>query len=151
MTVQFSRSVRSIQADNLRPILIGVAFFAVLMVGWLLWFFFATIPNYETSTNATYRQQGYVVADFPATAFSHLQRGQSAQFMPVTAGSTAPFIALVATDLYPESGQVRFVLRGEEETSFLLVPGLSGQVRVTVERLSPARIVLRAAGLLPQL
>ncbi|MBV7329449.1 hypothetical protein KFU94_14600 [Chloroflexi bacterium TSY] len=149
MTVQFSHSVRSIQADNLRPILIGTAFFVVLMFGWALWFFLAAIPNYENSTSATYRQDGYVMADFSSTAFGRLQRGQSAQFTPLATDSTKVVIPMIITDVYPETTQAQLVLRVEDDNVFPIQPGITGEVKVVVERISPARVVLRSAGLLP--
>lgn len=149
MTVQFSRSVRSIQADNLSPMVIGAICFALLMVGWLLWFFFATISTYETSIAATYQPQGYVIASFSPTTFRRLQPGQAAAFMPQTAEGTVLSLRVIATDLYPETGEVRFIIRVEDEEVPALQPGMTGTVRITVEQLSPARIVLRSAGLTP--
>ena len=149
MTVQFSRSVRSLQADNLSPIIIGAVGFALLMVGWLLWFFFATVVTYETSNTATYQPQGYVIASFAPATFRRLQPGQPAEFMPQTAEGKAPAIRVIATDLYPETGEVRFIIRVEDDEVPALQPGMTGTVRIIVEQLSPARIVLRSAGLMP--
>lgn len=149
MTVQFSRSVRSLQADNLTPIVIGTISFALLMIGWLLWFFFATIVTYEMSIMATYQPQGYVIARFSPATFRRLQPGQPATFMPQTAADTAPSIRVIATDLYPETGEVRFIIRVEDDEVPALQPGMTGAVRIIVEQLSPARIVLRSAGLAP--
>ena len=148
MTVQFSRSVRSIHADNLGPMLIGTTFFAILMLGWVLWFFFAAIPDYEDSTAATYQREGYVMAEFSALAFNRLQRGQPAQFQPAVEDRIVLTIPLVVTDIYPETSQARLVVRAEDETTLPLQSGLTGQVKVTVEQFSPAVIVLRSAGLL---
>lgn len=147
MTVQFSRSVRSIQADNLSPMLVGAAFFAILMLGWILWFFFASIPYYENSTIASYQQDGYVMANFSVTAFDRLQRGLPAQFVPLTTRRTVPPIPMIVTDVYLETTQVRLVLQIEDHKIFPLQPGTTGEVKVTVEQLSPARVVLQAAGL----
>ncbi|MCB0065015.1 MAG: hypothetical protein KDE19_22985 [Caldilineaceae bacterium] len=149
MTVHFSRSVRSIQADNLGPMVVGAAFFAVLMLGWVLWFFFATVPYFETSTTATYQPNGYIMAEFSESAFGRLRRGQSAQFLLATDGQTAHSIPLVITDLYAETAQARLILRTGNDEQLPLQPGVTGQVKVTTEQLSPARIVLRSAGLFP--
>lgn len=151
MTVQFSRSVRSIQADNLGPMVVGAAFFAVLMIGWVIWFFFAAIPSYTTSITAAYGQEGYVMATFTEDAFPQLRRGQSAQFHLATKGKSTPAISLTVTDLYPEAAQARLILQNDNVGSPLLQPGSVGQVQVVTEQISPARTVLRAAGLLPEL
>lgn len=151
MTVQFSRSVRSIQADNVGPMVVGAAFFAVLMFGWVIWVFFAAIPSYASSITATYLQEGYIVATFAEDTFSQLRRGQSAQFHLATKGKSTPAIPLTVTDLYPETAQARLILQNDEVELMLLQPGLGGQVQVVIEQVSPARTVLRAAGLLPDL
>lgn len=148
MTVQFSRSVRSVQADNLGPMLIGAAFFAVLIFGWILWFFFATVPYFAESTEASYQREGYILANFPAATFPRLRRGQTAQFLLTTGDQTSSTIPLIVSDLYPETAQARLILRVSDQDAPRLQPGLTGQVKVTVERLTPARIVLRSAGLL---
>ena len=150
MTVQFTRSVRSIQADSLGPMLVGAIFFTVLMLGWLFWLFFATIPNYENSSTATLQRDGYVMAGFSSTAFNRLRRGQSGQFLPGTSIGNATAIPLVVTDLYPESGRVRLILRVESEEVVSLQSDMTGEVKITVEELSPATMVLRSAGLLPK-
>lgn len=149
MTVQFSRSVRSIQADNLGPMLVGVAFFAAVMLGWAIWFFFATIPSYENSTTATYQQNGYIMADFSPAAFLQLRRGQSAQFRVATDGQSMPAIPLTVTDLYPERGQARLILQVDDAEAITLQSGIGGEVKVVTQQLSPARTVLRSAGLSP--
>ena len=148
MTVHFSRSVRSIQADNLGPMLVGAAFFAVIMLGWMIWFFFAAIPYFESSASATYQQDGYIMADFSESAFLRLRRGQPAQFLLSTTEMNASAIPLVITDLYPETAQARLVLRAEDAESPVLPSGTMGQVKVTVEQRSPAHTVLSSAGLL---
>lgn len=148
MTVHFSRSVRSIQADNLGPMLVGAAFFAVIMLGWMIWFFFAAIPYFESSTSATYQQDGYIMADFSEPAFLRLRRGQSAQFLLGTTKKNSPTIPLVVTDLYPERAQARLVVRAEDADTLAVPLGTVGQVKVKVEEQSPAQTVLRSAGLL---
>lgn len=149
MTVQFSRSVRSIQADNLGPMLVGAAFFAVLMLGWVIWFFFATIPYYESSTTATYQQDGHIMAEFSEAAFPQIRRGQSAQFHLLPEGQSSASIPLTVTDLYPETAQVRLIMRLADAEIMRLQPGTVGEVKVTTRQISPARTVLQSAGLLP--
>ncbi len=148
MTVHFSRSVRSIQADNLGPMLVGAAFFAVIMLGWMIWFFFAAIPYFESSTSATYQPDGYIMADFSEAGFLRLRRGQSAQFLSSSTAKNASAIPLVITDLYPETAQARLVLRVDEREGLALPTGTIGEVKVTVEQHSPAHTVLTSAGLL---
>lgn len=89
------------------------------------------------------------MADFSSTAFGRLQRGQSAQFTPLATDSTKVVIPMIITDVYPETTQAQLVLRVEDDNVFPIQPGITGEVKVVVERISPARVVLRSAGLLP--
>ncbi|CAN5751359.1 hypothetical protein BH10CHL1_BH10CHL1_00340 [soil metagenome] len=153
MTVQFSRSVRSIQADNLVPVLVGIAFFALLMLGWTLWLFFAKLPFYETSTQAAFAQEGYVLAKFSATSLPRIRRGQPAHMQLTDVNHKATSIPLIAADIDPTKGEVRLILQEDldddaNEVSYLRA-GATGQVKVTVNEVSPLVFILRAAGLWP--
>lgn len=149
MTVKFSRSVRSIQADNLVPVLVGIAFFTLLMVGWIIWLFFAQVPTYATSLTAVYQPEGYIIAEFPETVIEEIRRGQPARFQPVTANRSTGVIPLVVTDVDAVTGQVRLILQIDVEDFTGLPVGTTGQVKVTVKQASPVLFVLRAASLWP--
>lgn len=152
MTIKFSRSIRSIQADNLAPVLVGIAFFTLLMVGWTLWLFLAQIPTYATSTAAVYDQEGYILAQFPAPALTKIRRGQPAHFQLATIKSETKLIPLVVSDVDPVTGQVRLILQVDIDDidNFIgLQGGTAGQVKITIQQDSPVLFVLRAAGLWP--
>jgi hypothetical protein len=150
MTVKFSRSVRSIQADNLVPVLVGIIFFTLLMVGWIGWFFFAQIATYETSSRAMYQQEGYIVAEFSPSAQERIRRGQRASLQLTATTRQSPAIPLIVTDVDSATNQVRLIVRADEDEFARLQPGVSGQVKVQVQADSPALFVLRAAGLWPE-
>lgn len=149
MTVKFSRSVRSIQADNLIPVLVGISFFALLMLGWMIWFFFAQIPTYTTSTAAVYQQEGYIIAEFAANDIEEIHRGQAAQFQLLTAHREITTIPLIVTDVDLVARRARLILQVDVEAITKLPVGATGQVKVRVKQDSPALFVLRAAGLWP--
>lgn len=149
MTVKFSRSVRSIQADNLVPVLVGISFFILLMAGWIIWFFLAKIPTYETSTAAVYQQEGYVIAQFTPEGVERIRRGQAAHFHLTSANRTLQSIPLIVSDVDPIANQVRLILRLDSDAIPQLHPGITGAVQVTVKQEPPVLFVLRAAGLWP--
>lgn len=152
MTVKFSRSIRSIQADNLVPVLVGIAFFTLLMIGWILWLFLARVPTYITSSAAAYHNEGYILAQFPPTASAGIRRGQPARFQLATVKSETKTIPLVVSDVVPETGQVRLILQVDLEDidDFLgLQAGAQGEVKIAIRQDSPVLFVLRAAGLWP--
>lgn len=149
MTVKFSRSVRSVQADNLVPVLVGISFFTLIMVGWLVWFFLAAVPTYVTSTNAAYQREGYILAEFPEAAMDQIRRGQSARWQLTVGNARTNVIPLIVSDVDPEARGVRLILQVEREDFTRLPVGTPGQVQVAVRQDSPALFVLRAAGLWP--
>jgi len=149
MTIKFSRSVRSIQADSLVPVSVGIAFLTLLMVGWILWLFLAQVPTYATSTMAIFQPEGYIIAEFPSDALEDIQRKQAAQFQPVTPTRNARPIPLLVADIDETTGQVRLILQIDPHEFPLPPIGTTGQVQVIVKQTSPVLIVLRAAGLWP--
>ena len=93
-----------------------------------------------------------VVAEFaPHSALGRIQPGQSAKlrlsgFSWVQYGSVAATVSRVGKE--PQNGTVRVELGLDEPESFPveLSHGLPGTLEVEVERISPAALVLRAAG-----
>lgn len=149
MTVKFSRSVRSVQADNLVPVLVGISFFTLIMVGWLIWFFAAEVPTYTTSTSAVYQREGYLLAEFPEATIGQIRRGQPARWQLTVGSAHTSIIPLIVSDVDPDTRRVRLILNVERADFTGLPVGATGQVQVAVRQDSPALFVLRAAGLWP--
>jgi membrane fusion protein (multidrug efflux system) len=92
-----------------------------------------------------------IVAGFtPAEAFGRVHLGQPARlrlegFPPAQYGNVHAVVSNVASEL--REGRVRVELALSESTTVVpLQHGLPGSVEVEVERISPASLVLRAAG-----
>lgn len=149
MSTTFSRTLRSLHADNFRGsswlVLLGL----LALILWFGWFFLAQILIYETSQQAAVQPTGQVVALFPLAAAGRIQVGQSAQMqlenltdarygnLPASVtGVTQTLQGLqVSLELHPVSG-----------SPFQLQPGLKGIVKIEVAQASPAALVLRAIG-----
>lgn len=149
MTVKFSRSVRSIQADSLVPVSVGIVFLTLLMVGWILWLFLAQVPTYATSSAATYQPEDYLIARFSADALAEIRRGQPAYFQSAIANRPVRTIPLLVADVDERTGQVRLILHIDPQGFTPPPAGTTGVVKVTVKQASPVLIILRAAGLWP--
>ncbi|HYP26667.1 MAG TPA: HlyD family efflux transporter periplasmic adaptor subunit [Blastocatellia bacterium] len=52
MSVNFSRSMRSLAVDSFRPSVLGFTLSAILLLAWLSWFFLARVSVYELSETA---------------------------------------------------------------------------------------------------
>lgn len=159
MATAFSRSLRAIEADRGRRALWGTLLAAALLAAWLAWFALARVTLLEV-TDAAWLEADTQGADAPALkgvalfapdALGRIEPGQPAQLHP--RGSTRPtygsFPAVVDRVLgLDESGQVRveLTLGLEPGTAPALRAGQPATVEIEVERLSPAALVLRAAG-----
>jgi hypothetical protein len=147
MAITFSRSMRSLQADRLRGLLVWLLMAMALVAAWAAWFFLAQVTLYEISQKASVTRTGSIVVDFPIKARDRIQSGQTANFRPKgTPDSqpiTIPAVVMKVTPL-PQQDAVRveLLLQGDD------IPpqaGTSGQVEIEVEYVSPATLAVRAA------
>ncbi len=150
MSIPFSRSMRSLNADSLRPSLVGLVIAIVLLVAWAGWFFLAQITIYETGQIVGLTSTGTVVANFPPEALGRIHRGQPAFLRPNVATEnpieSIPAIVADVTNDDPD-GRIQvelFALPSAASLAFLQ-NNPTGQVEIEVERLSPATLVMRAS------
>ena len=143
----YTKSAFSISTDNLLVRLFGATCLALLLVGWVLWFFLANLSFYEASKSATINTNGAIVAQFEAKAIKRLKPGQYALFQPKsTTTTTSTSMQLRIANIDTKSHQVDLwpvdpnALKNQKERT--------GQVKVEVEKVTPATLVLRAAGLI---
>lgn len=145
MATPFSRTLRSLHADNFK----GASWLAFLgllaLILWFGWFFLAQVDLYETSQSATIMPDNKITAVFPLSTTGHIQPGQPAQvqlegmtsFIParVTQASQTSQGLQVTLDLHPAPG-----------SAIQPQPGMRGSVKIETEKASPAALVLRAIG-----
>lgn len=139
----YPRTIRYLNADTARPWLIALGFAVLLMLLWVIWFFFAQITFTVQSESAHLYEGNIIVADFSQQALQKIARGQSA-FVYVDDHVGQPeMIAAIVSEVNREEQEVQLIV----QSGSLKEENLTGKVEVEVEHLSPARIVLRAAGL----
>jgi hypothetical protein len=152
VSIPFSRSMRSLYADDFRLSLLGILLAVILLLAWAAWFFLARITFYETGQIVSVNRDGTVIADFGPGALGRIQSGQSAslKFNDVS-GDLAQAIPSIVTDVasqvQEERVQVELYILGEAIALISSQDNLTGQVEVKVERISPATLVMRASGL----
>ena len=138
-------------ADSSRPALLGLFLAAILFAAWAAWFLLAQVGVYEVSENARLLSSTQIIADFPVSALGRIQVGQSARVRlaayPWTQYGTLS-ATVVSTDSQPRDGmvRVRFRVVPDSTSAIRVQPGLTGEVEVEIERVSPAVLALRAAG-----
>ena len=154
MSIPFSRSMRSLQADKARLSLFGLIGATILLVAWIAWFLLARMTLYETGELIRMTPEGTLEADFPVTAAGRIQRGQAAILQSETGpGKPASLIPAMVTDVSISNldQRVRVILYPRTHTTMLNSQSetLAGQARVAVDRISPAELLFGQAELSP--
>ena len=151
MSTAFSRTLRSLAADDFRAATLGLLAATALLVAWLAWFLLARVTVYEVSTTAQLVSGAQVTAEFPATALGRLQPGQPAHLrlagFPADQYGSIPATVMRVT-YRAEDGQVHvaLVLQPAPDSPIPLQQGMAGTIEVEIERVAPATLALRAAG-----
>jgi hypothetical protein len=150
VSTAFSRSLRSLAADDFRASALGLLLVATLLLAWLAWFLFARVPLYEVSTAARLVSESRAIAEFPPAALARIAPSQSAhvRFDGFSAGQDAVIRATVSRVIAgTHGGRVRVLIEIHPATApaIPLQPGLAGTATIEVEQVTPAELVLRAA------
>jgi len=133
--IPFARTVRALDADDFRTSKLGLLLAAAVLVGWVWWALAARIPQYELSTNVHLGPSGQsAVAYFQPIL---IRIGQQAILR-----TKISVIDAQVTNTEMKDGRVRVSLRLSSP------PGAEPiSAEIEMERVSPATIALRAAGL----
>lgn len=152
MSTAFPGSMRSLVADSFRRPALILLLAAALLAAWAAWLGFARITLYEVSTTARLIDEAQIVAEFPPSALMRIRAGQRAylrldgfpasQYEPVAAT-----VVSVLPDTRSGQVKVRLVTNPDPASPIPLRGGFAGVIEVEVEQVSPAVLVLRAAGL----
>jgi hypothetical protein len=147
MSLQLSRSVRSLEVDSYRTAKIAMLLAIVIAVALLVWFVFARVTVYEISNDVQYLGDGRIVAQYPTEPRKRIQPGMSAilRISTLDDGKTLTLPALVV-DVDRQTNLVEFIIFTDETTLSALDPDLIGQVEVEVEHITPAALVRRSTG-----
>lgn len=141
MSLAFSRSLRALHNDRFRPALVGLALALLTLAAWGFWFVAARVTLYESSRAFEVQRDGQLAVHFSPEARARLQPGQAAVFLPEDGAAAWPALVMDV----PHTGAIPVYIAAPESPA----PGLAGEVRVEVARVSPLMLVLRAAGQFP--
>ncbi len=147
-SANFFRSACFLESDGFGRSTLGLVLVAILMAAWIVWFFFAPITVYKVTDDAYLEIQSRIVADFPPAALVHIRPNQPAQFrlhdFPWTEYGS---LSAVVTRVTYQDGHDRVELgvHAGADSRIPLQKGLTGTVVITVDRVSPAALVLRTA------
>lgn len=150
MSISFTQSMQSLQADHGRFSLWGLGVAALLLCSWFFWFLTPSLTVYANGHLTQLTRSGDLVATLSAQEGLNLRAGQTAHVYPP--GVTTPQQSLPATVLdvtTPAQGnqlQMRLYLRDDTEIESYFPGGVSGEVQVEVETISPAVLLLQTLG-----
>jgi hypothetical protein len=137
----FARTIRALDADDFRTSKLGLSLAIAVLAAWVWWALAARVPQYEISTNVRLDSTGQsAVAYFPASARASIRIGQNA----ILRTNRSAIDAQVTANTQTSDGQTRVELRLSQAAARLAEP-LTAEFET--ERVSPATIALRAAGL----
>ena len=153
MSIPFSRSMRSLQADGFRFSLVWLVIAIALLTAWLAWFFLAQITLYETGQFVSITRDGTVVASFSAESLGRIRQGQYAllRFDAAAKEDQAGPIPAIVLNVAPAAqakgpGRVELYPLPQGASRIPARETLTGRVDVEIEYLSPAALVMRASG-----
>ena len=126
VSLQFSRSLRSLKLDSYRVILAVAMILAIInMVILLGWFVFGNVTLYEVSEDITLGDDGVLVGMFPQDAVTRLVPGQAA-VLRIDAGQDQPLVTAPALliDVDDASGMAQFLVLTTDIPESVLRAGL---------------------------
>jgi multidrug resistance efflux pump len=147
LSIQFSRSIRSLNIDSFKASRVGLIFGSVLMLALVFWFFFARVSVYETSQELSIDEQGYILAEFPDDSMTKIQAGQDV-LVRVFSSSDQPPISIqgVVFDTFPDSNQVEIIMLSDDLLDVQITENMQAQVDVEIELVTPFNLVMRYSG-----
>ena len=151
MSIPFSQTMRSLETDTARTRVIWLTVIALLLGVWLAWGFLSRVTLYEVTNQASLTGASTVVAQFSPAVQGRIQPGQTARlrldsYPWLQYGSVTAVVTTVPRT--PRDGwlEVRLNIPHDPAPPITLDFGMTGVVEVAVEHVSPAELLLRAAG-----
>lgn len=149
MSIAFSRSTGALQADSHRIALISLLTAVPLILIWIAWFAFATLAVSEVSKELSPGDRGEINATFAADRGAKIRQGQEALLRLTDERGQERVIPALVSHVAP-NGNGQLTVRLAPDPTYVayepLPEPLQGQAEVAIEQISPAVLVLRAAG-----
>ena len=150
MSIPFSQSMQSLHGDHGRASLWGISLAITLLLLWGGWFFAPSLTVHTTGSLTGRTRSGDVIATFGPQESTQLRLGQAALIYPTntTSGVTILPATILEVDLGDpgEAAKVRLYPESIVDVDTLFANGVSGEVKVETETISPAVLLLRATG-----
>jgi hypothetical protein len=139
MAIPFTRSTRSMNHDRFLPSLVGLILISLVLILWMSWFFTGQLSVYTSAANYKIREDGMLLANFPAASLAQIKPGQQAELiLPAQNGKNSQPIQAEVMNLPASAGEpVEIYLFGAE-----LPEGTpAGQLKILTGKITPAAII----------
>lgn len=147
MSLQFSRSLRSLRTDSFRMARIGLVLAMVAVIALILWFFFARVTLFENSNDIQLTDGGRILAAFPEGSIDRIRSGQGVILrLQSDSDDISSTLPAVVFSVDRSSNQAEILLVSEGIPPDISPGALKGQVSVEVAYVTPISLVLRATG-----
>lgn len=147
MSLQFSRSLRSLSSDSFRVAKIGLILAMVAIITLILWFFFARVTMYENSDAIKMTENGRLLVAFPKEVLGQIRPGQAAILrLNLDPNQNPHAIPALVYSVDPQSGQAELLVMGNELPAEVAPGELQGLVSVEVAYITPVSLVMRTTG-----
>ncbi|MEM7028649.1 MAG: hypothetical protein AAF629_03570 [Chloroflexota bacterium] len=151
MSTPFSQTLRALETDTTRTRVIGLIVIALMLGAWVAWGFLSRVTLYEVADQASLTGASTIEARFSPAVQGRIQPGQTARLRldsyPWLQYGTVPAV-VTTVPRTPRDGWlvVRLDISAVPPSPMVLDFGMTGVVEVAVEEVSPADLLLRAAG-----
>jgi hypothetical protein len=146
VSIQFSRSLRSLKSDSFRASRIGLVLAIIFVIALLIWFFFAKVTLYEVSTNIELTSDGHIFAKFSEEGVKRISVGQTA-IIRLEGKKNQQKINLPALVVdTSKKDKIEIYPLAHSLPEELEMDTIKGQVDVEVEYVKPVEMVLRTSG-----
>lgn len=147
MSIQFSRSIRSLNIDSFRASRIGLIIGSLLMLTLILWFFLARVSIHETSQDVNLGEDGRFLAAFSEDSLTRIQEGQEVLVRFFSSADEPPHtIQGVVFDIFPDSNQVEIIIVSEDFIDIPATDNINAQVDIEIEQVTPFNLIMRYSG-----
>jgi hypothetical protein len=175
MAIPFSQTLESRHPDFIRLLMFSMVIVVPLALMWGWWFLTAPIPVYESSSQVhisdnTLTRTSFanssgarrtqllrsrdITAVFPEESLDRFSRQQQGYFFPKLTkekqrGGILVTIVEIPRGFYRKTGKVTLQAQypADQPDPFANLPLTGGQVRVAVDRITPAHLLARVSGL----
>lgn len=151
MSISFTQSMQSLHADRGQSALWGMGITSLFLLLWLIWFLTPSLTIYAHGHVVKLTRSGTIVAEIAVEESTHLQVGQAAYVHSLDAPLPQQRIKASVSDIAPRptaQNQIQITLYPMDTTDIeeYFANGVTGDVQVEVETISPAVMLLRTLG-----